>query len=147
MVTHEIRDSRAVWQFFHDRLGLHQSHDFRGVCHLAPDIAPNSPVNMDAVAVAVGYNAFIGRTCCMHVVVQRPEAMSPRIVREAFEYPFNVCGCEAVLALVDSANEPAIHFDSRLGFKEIARIENGATEGDLVVLRMTRSECRWLRQH
>lgn len=135
-----------VHAFFRDRLGLHWSDDFRGVLHV-PDEFSNAPSNMDHVAVAVAYNAFIGRTCCMHVVVQRPELLSPRIVREAFEFPFVVCGCEAVLALVDSTNTAALDFDTRLGFAEVARVPNGGTDGDLVVLRMTRSECRWLKPH
>jgi hypothetical protein len=139
-------DPGFVWSFFHDRLGLHESHDFRGVLYV-PDECRHNITNMDDVAVAVGYNAFIGRTCCMHSVIQRPDRVSPRMVREAFEYPFLVCGCEAVLALVDSDNEDALRFDTKLGFKEIARIPHGGPEADLVILQMLRAECRWLRSH
>lgn len=144
----QITDRTAVWQFFHERLGLHASEDFRGVCHfLDADAVPGTAATMDAVAVAVGYNAFIGRTCCMHSVIQKPEAVTRGMVRETFEYPFNVCDCTAVLALVDSTNEAALNFDTKLGFKEIARVPDGGREGDLVVLQMLRSECRWLRHH
>jgi RimJ/RimL family protein N-acetyltransferase len=97
--------------------------------------------------VAVGYNGFVGRTCCMHVVVNKPEHMTRSIVREAFEYPFLRAGCEAVIGLVDSVNQAAIDFDKRLGFVEVARIAHAGLEGDLVILRMLRSECRWLRPH
>lgn len=141
-----MADNRAVWQFFNARLGLHYSDDFRGVCHV-PDEFRGRVADMDHVAIAVGYNSFIGRTCCMHSVIQRPEAVTRRIVRETFEYPFIKCECTAVLALVDSTNEAALRFDTKLGFKEIARVPGGGTEGDLVVLQMLRTECRWLRQH
>jgi len=120
----QTNDTRFVHAFFHDRLGLHWSQDFRGVLY-APDEVFGSVSSMDHVAVAVGYNAFIGKTCCMHSVIQRPDLVSPRIVREAFEFPFMVCGCAAVLALVDSTNAAALSFDSKLGFKEIARIPGG----------------------
>ena len=139
-------DPGFVWKFFNDRLGLHESHDFRGVIYV-PDECSNRVASMDDVAVAVGYNAFIGRTCCMHTVIQRPDTVSPRIVREAFEYPFLIVGCEAVLALVDSDNEAALRFDTKLGFKEIARIPHGGPDADLVILQMLRAECRWLRSH
>jgi hypothetical protein len=142
----EATDRTAVQSFFSDRLGLKWSDDFRGVLHV-PDEFRNVPASMDHVAVAVGYNGFIGRTCCMHVVIQKPEAMSPRVVRDAFAFPFQVCGLEAVLGMVDSVNDAALDFDRRLGFTEIARIPNGGLEGDLVVFRMTRAECRWLRTH
>jgi hypothetical protein len=135
-----------VHAFFSHRLGLHQSTDFRGVLYAA-DRPDDSPVNYDDIAVAVGYNSFVGKTCCMHTVVQHPELLNRRMVIAAFRYPFTVCNCEAVLALVDSNNEAALSFDRRLGFKDIARIPNGGAEGDLIVLQMLRGECRWLRLH
>jgi hypothetical protein len=142
----EATDRNTVQSFFSDRLGLKWSDDFRGVLHV-PDAYRDVPASMDQVAIAVGYNGFIGRSCCMHVVIQKPEAMTPRIVRDAFAFPFEVCGCEAVLGMVDSTNVQALEFDRRLGFEEIARIPNGGLEGDLVILQMLRGQCRWLRPH
>lgn len=142
----ECRVNKNVWEFFYAKLGLHYSEDFRGVVHV-PDECGKQTMNMDDVAVAVGYNSFVGKTCCMHTVIQRPDLVSPRIVREAFEYPFVVAECVAVLALVDSTNEAALKFDTKLGFKEIDRIPGGGVDGDLVVLKMLRNECRWLRHH
>lgn len=140
-----VNDARTVHEFFHARLGLHWSQDFRGVVHV-PDEYAARMADMNHVAVAIGYNAFIGRTCCMHAVIQRPDLVSPRIVREAFEFPFVVCGCEAVLGLVDSTNDAALSFDTKLGFVEVARVPNGGTDADLVILRMLRADCRWLRK-
>jgi hypothetical protein len=142
----EMTVPEIVHAFFANRLGLHNSADFRGVLW-APDRLDESPVEYDEIAVAVGYNSFIGRTCCMHTVVQRPDLLNRRMVIAAFSYPFNVCGCEAVLALVDSTNEAALSFDTRLGFKEIARVPNGGGDADLIVLQMLRADCRWLRLH
>ena len=142
----EITNRQRVMEFFNDRLGLNPSDDLRGVLHV-PERFMGDTMQMDHVAIAVGYNGFIGRTCCMHVVIQQPEVMSPRIVREAFEFPFQVCNCEAVLGMVDSTNQAALDFDRRLGFTELTRIPNGGLEGDLVIFRMLRGECRWLRPH
>jgi hypothetical protein len=136
----------VVWQFMHDRLGLHASEDFRGVLYV-PDEYANQLAVMDHVAVGVAYNSFIGRTCCMHTVIQRPDLVTARMVRDAFAYPFEVCNCEAVLGLVDSTNDAALSLDRRLGFKDLATVPNGGPDGDLIVLRMLRSECRWLRAH
>jgi plastocyanin len=144
MTLVSIKQREMVGQYFHDKLGLHPSNDFRGVCHVVPPAA-GEPVSMDDVAVAVGYDNFIGRVCCMHTVIAKPEHMARRIVNEAFEFPFLVCGCEAVIALVDSTNEAALEFDRRLGFHEIACIPHAGLEGDLVVLCMRRENCRWLR--
>lgn len=142
----ECRTNALVWEFFHAKLGLCNSGDFRGVMHV-PEEHDGQTMSMDDVAIAVGYNAFVGRTCCMHTVIQRPDLVSPRIVRQAFEYPFLVAECIAVLALVDSTNEAALKFDTKLGFREIDRIPGGGVDGDLVILKMMRNECRWLRRH
>lgn len=142
----QANNPQMVHAFFNERLGLHWSADFRGVLWV-PEEHANEAATMDHVAVAVGYNAFIGRTCCMHTVVQRPELLNRRMVRDAFTYPFNVANCNAVLALVDSTNEAALSFDAKLGFREVLRIPDGATDGDLVILQMLRSECRWLQLH
>lgn len=147
MSLQRVTAPRSVWQYFHSKLGLHPSDDFRGVCHMRDGVEVGERANMDDVAVAVAYNGFVGRTCFMHTVIERPECVTRKVVREAFEYPFVVCGCEAVVALVDSLNEAALSFDKRLGFTEVARIKNAGPEADLVILRMYRSECRWLRPH
>lgn len=141
----ELRDSQRVWEFFHAQLGLHGSADFRGVCHV-PNEYRGCPMSMEHVAVAIGYNGFVGKTCCMHVVIKRPELLSRRIIREAFTYAFDICNCEAVLGLVDSENHEAMSLDLRLGFRVIARVPNGGSDGDLVILQMTRDKCRWLRK-
>ncbi|GAB3773752.1 hypothetical protein GCM10028796_46730 [Ramlibacter monticola] len=140
-----ITQREMVGQYFHEKLGLHPSDDFRGVCHVVPP-GPGELVTMDDVAVAVGYDQFIGRACCMHTVIAKPERMLRRLVHEAFEFPFVTCDCEAVIALVDSTNEAALRFDTKLGFHEIARIPHAGMDGDLVVLCMRREQCRWIRQ-
>lgn len=142
----EADDRRLVHSFFADRLGLHWSDDFRGVLHV-PDDCRGRPAQMADVAIAVAWNGFVGKTCCMHAVIQRPELVSPRIVRETFEFPFLKCGCEAILAFVDSTNAAALNFDRKLGFRDIATIPHGGPDADLIILQMLRSECRWLRQH
>ena len=140
------RGDGLLGQFFEARLQLRPSVDMRGVLHVPKEFEHGTP-NMDSVAVAVAYQNFIGRTCCMHTVIQKPEFVTPRMVRETFNYPFNVCGLSAVLALVDSENSAALDFDSRLGFKEIYRIPEGGLEGDLIVMEMQRGNCRWIRSH
>ena len=144
MIT--CNDRQFVHAFFKVRLGLHWSDDFRGVIHV-PQVMAGAVARMDDVAIAVAWNGFVGKTCCMHAVIQRPELVSPRIVRETFEFPFLHCGCEAILAFVDSENAAALNFDRKLGFKDIARIPHGGPEADLIILQMLRSECRWLRKH
>ena len=135
-------DREAVFSYFQRALGLHWSDDFRGVLYV-PQAYANAKADPRHVSVAVGYDCFVGRTCCMHTVITG--TVTRAMVREAFAFPFNVCGCEAVMGLVDSTNIAALRFDKHLGFKEVHRIPHGGKDGDLVVMQMLRGDCRWLR--
>jgi len=138
-------DPAIVHSYFHRMLGLHWSVHFRGVLDV-PDQYVGMVPDPVHVSVAVGYNAFIGRTCCLHSVITRPEAVTRRMVEATFWFPFIACHCEAVLACVDSKNDAAMKFDTKLGFKQIATVPNGGPDGDLNILQMLRSECRWLKR-
>lgn len=143
MKTFAVTDRHLVSDYFLAKLQLQPTADFRGVLHV-PSEYHDSVMSMDSVGIAVGYAGFIGRTCCMHSVITRPDLVTPRIVRETFEYPFITCGLECVLALVESTNGAALKFDKKLGFREIHRIPHGGMDDDLVVLQMLRGDCRWL---
>src|SRR4029434_1241510 len=142
----QVREVHLVHDFFNLRLGLHWSDDFRGVLYV-PECFLGKLAAPGAVAIALGDTAFIGGTCCMHSVIQRPDAVTRKIVRETFEFPFEICHCEVVLALVDSTNAAALRFDTKLGFHEGYRVSNGGPDGDLIVLEMQRVDCRWLKHN
>lgn len=143
MNVFEVADKTAVADFFYSRLRLSPTKDFRGVLWI-PNEYRGQLASMDHVAAAVGFHTFIGRVCCMHTVIQKPEFVTRKMIRDAFHYVFVVAGCEAVLGLVDTENKSAIEFDTRLGFKEVYRIKEGGLDGDLIVYEMKRMDCRWL---
>lgn len=143
MKTFQNNDNRMVCEYFFAKMQLQPTADFRGVLHIPVEFE-HLPASMDHVGIAVGYAGFIGKTCCMHTVITRPDLVSPRIVRETFEFPFIVCGLECVLALVESTNGPALKFNRKLGFREVHRIPHGGLDDDLVVMEMLRADCRWL---
>lgn len=143
MKVFECKDKDQITDFFYSRLRLSPTKDFRGVLWIPVEYRHQLAL-MDHVAAAVGFHTFIGRICCMHVVVQKPEYVTRRMIRDAFHYAFVEAGCEAVLGLVDTTNDAAIEFDTRLGFKKVYRIKDGGLDGDLIVYEMKRSDCRWL---
>lgn len=144
---HVISDRAAVFEFFKDRLAVHGSEDFRGIIWVHKDQAiPGTVMQMDQVATAVAFNGFVGKTCCMHTVIQRPECVNREMLQIAFHFAFSTCGVECIFGLVDSTNDKALEFDRRLGFKEVRRIKNAGIDGDLVILEMLKNDCRWLRK-
>ncbi len=143
MKTFEVTDRRMVSEYFLAKLDIQPTSDFRGVLHVPSEYTGHA-ASMDQVGIAVGYCGFIGKTCSMHTVITRPDLMTQKMMREFFEYPFNVCGLECVLALVESTNGPCLKFIKKVGFKEVHRIPNGGLDDDLIVLQMLRADCRWL---
>ncbi len=80
----------------------------------------------------------------MHSAIDDPTAIDRTFVRAIFEYPFVQLKLRAVFAMVDSTNSRALDIDRRLGFKEIHRLEAAGLDGDLLILQMLPSECRWI---
>ncbi len=146
MKTFARTDRDMVCEYFFAKMQLQPTADFRGVLHV-PVEYEHEVASMDHVGIAVGYCGFIGRTCCMHTVITRPDLLTARMMREFFGYPFNVCGVECALALVESSNGPSLKFCKKVGFKEVHRIPNGGLDDDLVMLQMLRADCRWLSKN
>ncbi len=61
-----------------------------------------------------------------------------------FDYPFNELGVKRITGFVPAWNKQAQRFDEHLGFVREATLEDVLPEGDLIVYRMKRQECRWL---
>lgn len=61
-----------------------------------------------------------------------------------FHYPFVQLGCKRITGIVPSVNTQAREFDERLGFTLEATLKDAHPEGDLLVYKMTKQDCRWL---
>jgi len=100
----------------------------------------------DDLKVVVGFNGFLGKICQMHVAMQPDFKFSPReLLKQSFKHAYTVRKCDMVLGIVNSFNHDAMRYDAHLGFKELWRLPKMHEEGgDLVVLGMTRAECKYL---
>ena len=95
----------------------------------------------------IGYTAFIGKTCQMHMVNLKGGYTPKQLLKSAFDYPFNQLGVEKAFGIVNSLNEKAMEYDKKLGFKEAVRFAGMHEDGgDLVVFEMNKSDCRWIRE-
>jgi RimJ/RimL family protein N-acetyltransferase len=95
----------------------------------------------------IGYNAFIGKTCQMHVVNLSNSYTPKGVLFGAFDFPFNFMGLEKVFGIVNSKNTRAMEYDQKLGFKEAIRFPGmHGDNGDLVVFEMNKADCRWIKE-
>jgi len=97
--------------------------------------------------IEVGFTAFIGKTCQMHVI-NLVDSYTPKgLLFGAFDYPFNYLGVEKIIAIVNSLNTRAMNYDKKLGFTEVVRLEGMHDDGgDLCVLEMNKADCRWIKE-
>jgi L-amino acid N-acyltransferase YncA len=98
------------------------------------------------LALVVGFNGFIGKVAQIHVAYAEGWNYTPRkMLREVFRYAFNTAGREMLIGVVNSKNVRAMRMDIHLGFTERFRLPGMHDDGgDLVVLGMDKSECRYL---
>ena len=95
----------------------------------------------------IGFTAFIGKTCQIHVVNFNKKYTPRKLLWATFDYPFRQLGLESLIGIVNSNNEQAMKYDQNLGFKEVHRFvglhDNG---GDIVIFEMKKDECRFVKE-
>lgn len=95
----------------------------------------------------VGFTAFIGKTCQIHVVALKGGYTPKQFLKAAFDYPFNHCNLDKMFGIVNSKNLKAMEYDQKLGFKEAIRFAGVHDDGgDIVVFEMNKADCRWIRE-
>ncbi len=92
------------------------------------------------------FDHYNGRSIAMHVAGDGRRWLNREFIRACFDYVFNQLGVHKVIGMVPSWNKGALRFDFKLGFEKEAVIEDAVPGGDLIILSMTRDQCRWLSQ-
>ena len=96
----------------------------------------------EALVGGVVYENWNGRSIVCHIAIQ--DRITPSWIAAIFDYPFNVCDVDKIIAPVVSSNVKAMKLVKKMGFTEEARIKNADTNGDIVFLTLTRDACRFL---
>jgi hypothetical protein len=90
------------------------------------------------------YNNFTGSSINLHIAGFDPRWGDRDLVWMGFDYPFNQLGCSKVFGQVPASNKQALEFDLKLGFKVETVIKDVFPDGDLLVVSMSKGDCRWL---
>lgn len=134
--TPELRN--LGMQILQNEIGVQPCGDFQAIFWVGKG---------NEIEWVVGYTAFIGKTCQMHMVNLRGGYTPKLLLKSAFEYPFNYCDLEKVFGIVNSKNTKAMEYDQKLGFKEVHRFIGVHDEGgDIVVFEMNKADCRWIKE-
>lgn len=91
------------------------------------------------------YDDYNGASVNMHIASDGSRSwLNREFLWYAFYYPFEQLGCKRVTGLVPESNLSARRFDEHLGFVLEAALKDAHPDGDLLVYRMLRADCRWL---
>lgn len=86
------------------------------------------------------------RSCIfMHQAGFDPHWMTRDLLWAAFDYPFNQLGVVKVCGTIPSSDERLVRLNHKIGFVEECRVKDGYPGADMIVLSMTRDQCRWLQ--
>ena len=99
--------------------------------------------NNEIKAVAV-YCGFFGKSCMIHIMSEGNHWATKSFFKELFEYPFNKLKLKVIIGTIAGNNEKALRLSRHLGFKDVAIIPDAHNEGDLVILEMRPTFCKWL---
>lgn len=99
----------------------------------------------DKLMGVVGYDHFNGCSIMMHSAGEG-NWLTKEMLRAVFHYPFEVCKVRMLIGLVPSGNDQALRFNSHIGFKIDTVLDGAHPDGALVLMTMTRGECRYLNR-
>lgn len=93
----------------------------------------------------VVYNEFNHANVNMHVASNgKKNWLSKRFLWMCFDYPFNQLKVRRITAFVEDDRADALIFDDALGFKYEFTMQDAHPTGDIIVMKMTRADCKWL---
>lgn len=92
------------------------------------------------------FQNYTGESIAMHSAGWDDHWINRDMIFVTFDYPYNQLGVKRIFGQVPEDNWHAQRFNSKLGFKPIARIE-GVYKHNIacIVMRMDREDCRLLK--
>lgn len=120
--------------------------EFRAKAKWVPGLSSTIGLVRDGELVAgCLYDDYNGANVNMHIASDGSRSwLNKEFLWYSFYYPFEQLGCKRVTGLVPSSNHDARRFDEHLGFVLEAALKDAHPDGDLLVYRMFRADCRWL---
>ncbi len=136
-MTFKPLTEQREWEWFKSRTHVLQCEDSQGVvAHEQGRIA--------AVCVI---DSFSPDSCNVHLAIDSPIVIRHGFLHEICRHVFFTCNRNHFFGMVPSNNARALKFNEHIGMYEVARIPDGVGTGtDYVILRMDKSECRWITQ-
>lgn len=133
-----------------ERMDRNQAMHFLRTISYAPTSGFRGMVQVNdylEIVAAVGFDNWTINSVQLHVWVPRPKELVRKFIQEVFNYSFVTANKGLVVGLTPSNNAAALHFNKKIGFKEVYRMKDAwDVNVDVVVQEMRKENCRWLRR-
>jgi len=86
-----------------------------------------------------------GGSLLTHVAGFAPNWVNRDLLWVMFDYPFIQLDCTQAFSQVAAKNKASLSFCKNLGFQEVITLGGVFPDDDMILLRMKRSECRFLK--
>lgn len=108
----------------------------------ASDSAALGLCRMGELVAGVIYENWNRRSITCHIAIEG--CVTRAFLHKICDYPFSQLGAEKVIAVVAEGNAKSLRFVRHFGFIEEARIAGAHPTGALIVMTMTRQQCRFV---
>ena len=123
------------WEWIHERAHPIACSDTQGIVAYS---------DRGILAVAV-FDSFTVDACNVHFAIGSPFVIRHGFLAEIARHLFVTCGRDRIFGLVPANNQKALKLDKHIGMKQVAVIPDALAKGvDYIVMRMDKSDCRWL---
>jgi hypothetical protein len=97
--------------------------------------------------VGIMYEGYTGvnGSIIMHSRCDNAKSTSREFYRVIFDYPFNQLKVRRCTGFVNRNNTHAIEINERLGFVLEATLLDYFPDGDALIYRMTKEQCKWIK--
>lgn len=96
------------------------------------------------IAGGIYYEHYNGVNIWCHIASDDPRWLNREFLRMIFDYPFRRCGVKRMTAPVIWNNDKCRKFVERLGFEIESVMVNAHPEGDVIIYRLLKEDCKWL---
>ena len=94
----------------------------------------------------VAYAEWNGPNVVCHIASDKSKHwLTRKYLQTIFDYPFNQLKVKRITVCVGEGNTDSRRFVLHLGFQHETTLREAHPTGDLLVFRMTKESCRWIR--
>jgi len=98
------------------------------------------------IVAGVVYTDWNGPNVVCHIASDGSKRwMTKRYLKTIFDYPFTQLNCDRITVYIGEGNKPSLNLVKKLGFTLEARLSSAHPTGDLLIHRLWKRDCRWLK--